>query len=105
MGNNLRLFFALVGANLAPKTDYVIECRGKNVVNIKKGIASAARRAGLDGVSAHTLKHTSITWLVEAGHSFEMIAKLTSTSAVIIEKTYGHHSPDFLNAVDRDLSI
>ena len=26
-------------------------------------------------MSAHTLKHTSISWLVQAGHSFERIAK------------------------------
>ena len=105
LGNNPRLFFALVASDMGAETDYVIEYRGKRVKNIKKGIAAAARRAGLEGVSAHTLKHTSISWLVQAGHSFECIAKITATSAAVIEQIYGHHSPDFLNAVGRDLSI
>jgi integrase len=59
----------------------------------------------VEGVTPHVLKHTSITWLVQAGHQFEWIAKLSSTSRDVIEKVYGHHSPQFLNSVGRDLSF
>ena len=46
---------------------FVIHENGVRLKDVKKGFASACRRAGLEGVSPHTLRHTCATWLMQAG--------------------------------------
>lgn len=77
---------------------FVVEYRGAPVQSIKKGFAAACKRAGLEGVTPHTLKHTSITWLVQAGLSLEEVAAFTGTSTRTIERVYWHHSPHYQEA-------
>lgn len=50
------------------------------------------RPAGRD---THTLKHTAITWALQNGASVWDCAGYFGSSAETIERTYGHHSPDF----------
>ena len=74
-------------------------------MDIKKGVSNAFARAGIQGCTMQTLKYTAITWMVHAGISFDKIAKLTGTSARMIERRYGHHSPEFLAEVGEVLVI
>lgn len=46
---------------------FVIHENGARLKDVKKGFASARRRAGLKAVSPHTLRHTAATWLMQAG--------------------------------------
>jgi integrase len=46
---------------------YVLHRNGKRILDIKKGFAAACGRAGLEGVTAHTLRHTAATWLMQRG--------------------------------------
>lgn len=96
IAGNVRLIKALSEAKAAAKTDYVIEYRGERVKDVKTALRAACRRAGLEPFGAHTLKHSAITWMVLAGVAFERIAKFASTSKDVIEKVYGHHSPEFV---------
>lgn len=91
-----RLIEALKAAKAEAKTEYVIEFRGKPVADVKTAIAAACKRAKLRHISPHILKHTSITWYVQAGKSYEEIAKFANTSKDMIERVYGHHSPQFV---------
>lgn len=75
---------------------YVIEWRGKRVADVKTALAATARRAKVPHVSSHMLKHSAITWMVQAGVSYERIAKFANTSKEIVERVYGHHSPSFV---------
>ncbi|WP_304815509.1 tyrosine-type recombinase/integrase [Falsiroseomonas sp.] len=91
-----RLIEALKTAKAVAKTDYVVEFRGRRVMDVKTSMTAACKRAGLRHISAHTLKHSAITWMVQADVPLERIAKFTNTSKEVIEATYGHHSPSFV---------
>ena len=65
--------------------------KGWNKDSWKVPIAKAAAIAGLDkATSAYTLRHTTITDLVQAGLPLLTIAQISGTSAEMIEKNYGH---------------
>jgi site-specific recombinase XerD len=61
----------------------------------KDPVAGAAKAAGLtDGVTAYTLRHSTITDLVRLGLPLLTIAQISGTSAEMIEKHYGHLAKD-----------
>jgi integrase len=51
------------GSDLGP----VLHINGRPIGNIKKGFAAACRRAGIAGVTPHTMRHTAATWLAKNG--------------------------------------
>ena len=64
----------------------------------RRGWNSARELAQLgDDVTPHVMKHTCITWMLQAGTPTWQVAGFTGTSEKIIQKVYGHHSPDHLN--------
>jgi integrase len=75
---------------------YVLHINGKRIGNIKKGFAAACRRAGLKGVSPHTLRHTAATWIVQAGVPLWQAAGYLAMRQETLERVYGHHHPDFM---------
>lgn len=85
---------------------HVVAFRGEKLASVKKAVAQAAKRAGLEGVTPHVLKHTAITWAIMDGRlSIEGAAEFFDTSPATIRKTYWHHSPhhqdEGLAAVER----
>jgi integrase len=46
---------------------YVLHINGEPIGDINKGFAAACRRAGIEGVTPHTLRHTAATWLMQKG--------------------------------------
>src|SRR5262249_22608646 len=46
---------------------YVLHVNGARLGDIKKGFAAACKRAGLQGVTPHTLRNTCATWLMQKG--------------------------------------
>lgn len=77
--------------------DHVIEYAGRPVGSIKKGFAAACRRAGLEGVSPHVLRHSAATWMAEAGISMDEIAQfLGHSDSRITARVYARYSPDYL---------
>lgn len=72
---------------------HVVMFRGKRLDSVKRGIARAAERAGLTGVTPHVLKHSAITWAVMNGLGVEDAAEYFDTSPDTIRKHYWHHSP------------
>jgi integrase len=75
---------------------YVIHDGGKRIKNIKKGFEAACRRAELDGVTPHTLRHTAATWLVQRGVSVWDASQFLSMSTKTLERVYAHHDPEFM---------
>jgi integrase len=72
-----------------------LHINGKRIDDIKKGFAAACARAGIAGVSPHTLKHTAATWLMQAGTDPWQAAGFLSTSVETLLRVYGHHHPDY----------
>lgn len=83
------------GSDLGP----VLHYNGKPIANIRKGFDSACANAGLDDVTPHTLRHTSASWMAQAGVPFPVIARyLGHSDSRITEKKYCHHAADYLAA-------
>jgi integrase len=74
---------------------YVVHADGHGIGDIKRAFAGACSRAGLTGVTPHTLRHTAATWLMQAGVDKWGAAGFLAMSLETLERTYGHHHPDY----------
>jgi len=74
----------------------VINENGKRLSDVKRGFTSACRKAKLDDVSPHVLRHTCATWLMQRGVPTWEAAGFLGMSRETLERVYGHHHPDFL---------
>jgi integrase len=74
------------------KSDWVLDHSGDIRTTFERTVAAA----GVEGVSPHILRHTAATWMVQAGVSFERVARFLGTTVAMVERVYGHHAPDFL---------
>lgn len=70
--------------------------------DIYERVVEVAREVGLEGVSPHTFRHSAATHMARSGVPMWTIAKILGSTAVVIEKTYAKHAPEFLrDAVNR----
>ncbi len=83
---------------------FVINENGARLKDIKKGFASACRRAGLEGVTPHTLRHTCATWLMQAGVNIWDASGYTGMTVETLQRVYAHHHPDYLRDPAQALS-
>lgn len=76
---------------------HLVQHHGAAIKSVKTAFSSALEKAGLEGrISPHTLRHTAATWLMQAGVSIWDAAGFLGMSPEMVEKTYGHHHPDYL---------
>ena len=73
---------------------HVINDGGVAIGDIKRSFQSACERAGLQGVTPHTLRHTCATWLMQLGVDKWMASGFLEMSLDTLERVYGHHHPD-----------
>jgi integrase len=74
--------------------EFVIQQNGEGVQGLRRSFPAAVKAANLEKhITPHTLKHTSITWMVQAGTPLWDVAQFAATSVATIEKVYAHHSP------------
>lgn len=75
---------ALTVAKEGALTDYVIEWGGKPIERPGMAFQKAVKRAGLVGVTPHTLRHTAASWAEEDGVPMQVISRFMghSTEAV-----------------------
>lgn len=84
----------------ADRLQHVVHWRGTGVDSIKKAFRSARREAKLDAaVTPHTLRHTCATWLMQAGTPKWEAAGFLGMTEELLDRTYGHHHPDFQKSV------
>jgi integrase len=78
-------------------TSHFVEWQGAPVKSVKTAFKHAVNLAGLWGkVTPHTLRHTAATWLMQRGVPIWQAAGYLGMSAAMIERTYGHHHPDYM---------
>ena len=84
------------------KQKYVVHYMGDRVRKLRRSFETACKAAGLKGVSAHTLRHTRATWLMQSGTvtPWEAAGSL-GMSVKVLEAIYAHHHPDFQGAAAR----
>jgi integrase len=91
------LWETLSAARQGALTDHVIEWAGKRVMSVKKGVARAVSRAGLEAVTPNTFRHTAATWMVQGNAPIPKVAGyLGHRDSRTTERVYGHHAPDYL---------
>ncbi len=100
---NDTLYAALVEAQAAATTEYVIEWAGGPVARIKHAFRDAAARAKLAGVTPHVLRHTAVTWMLQGGIDPWKAAGLVGMTVEMAQQVYGHHHPDYLRDAARAL--
>ena len=86
---------ALEEAAQAATSEWVIEYAGHPVRSIKSGFRAAVRRAGLEGVTPHILRHTAATWMVQSDVPLALVAAYLGNSVEMVARVYGHHSPSY----------
>ena len=76
--------------------DYVVEYRGHRVGHVKRAWKATLAKAGIDHCTRHDLRHTAITWALQRGMDRWQAAGYFGVSMDVLERTYGHHDPDYL---------
>lgn len=71
----------------------VIEFNGKPVKRITKTFETIRDLAKMPDVSPHTLRHTSISWMLRAGIAISDVSDYAGVSETIIRRHYKHHMP------------
>lgn len=75
---------------------HFVEWQGKPVRSVKTGFRRAVILAGLrESTNRHTLRHTCVTWLLQAGVPIWEVAGFVGMTTQMVEEVYGHHHPDF----------
>ncbi|NMM17635.1 MAG: site-specific integrase [Cellulomonas sp.] len=73
--------------------------------NVLRALTSAASRAGLTGVSVHTLRHSAATAMLEAGVHLKAVSEILGHSDIrITGDVYGHVSTEVAKAAMDSLS-
>lgn len=97
---------ALLDARQGALSPYVVEWAGERVGSVKKGLASAARRARLGKVSPHMLRHSAAVRMAEDGVPMEEIASyLGHSNTAITRRVYARFSADYLRGAANALEL
>lgn len=79
---------------------YVVEYHGRPVETVKRAFKTAAVDHGWDDVTAHTLRHTCITWIMQSGEATPAeVGAFAGMTERMVEEVYGHHHPEYQKKV------
>ncbi len=94
MNSLLRL--ELESARASNTSEYVIEYKGNGVKCVKNSLKTLFRNLGIEGASAHTLKHTAVSLFMNSGVSSSELSLMINTTEQTLSKHYSKAIPDFL---------
>lgn len=95
---------ALCEAQKIAATDYIIEHRGKPLLDIKKGIGAASSRCGFK-VHPHMFRHSAAVWMAEDRVPMEEIAAFLGHRDIsVTTRVYARFHPEYLRKAARSLS-
>lgn len=80
----------------AQEGSHVVSFKSTPIDRIDKAFRAAVKRAGLEDVTPHTLKHTAVTWAFMRGMTLEDATAYFATSRETLENVYRSYSPDAL---------
>lgn len=96
---NDEFFGALLVAKDTASTPWVVsynEAEGP-LLRVNKGVAEAARRARIKGVTPYVLRHTAGVWMAQAGVPMAEISQyMGHSSTAVTERVYARFHPDYL---------
>jgi integrase len=77
---------------------HVVHNHGERIGDVKKGFAAACQRAGIEGVTPHSLRHTAATWIMQAGVPLWEASGFLAMGVETLQRVYAHHSPDYMRS-------
>ncbi len=80
---------------------YVVSYHGYKVLSVKTALHTACKLAGVEPVTAYTLRHTAASWLVARGLPTRKVADFIGTGEQMILSHYGHLAPDYQDEAAR----
>jgi integrase len=79
---------------------HFVEFNDQPINSVKTAFRRAVELAGLSSeggkVVPHTLRHTAATWLMQRGVPVWQAAGYLGMSTEVLDRVYGHHSPEHL---------
>ena len=78
--------------------EHVVEFDGSRVASIKNAWKTLLAESGVEHCTRHDLRHTAITWAMMKGMSTWQAAGYFGLSTDMIDRVYGHHSPEFMES-------
>lgn len=76
---------------------FVVEFNGRPVTSIDKAFRALVAECGLGGdVIPHALRHTGVTWGMQAGMDLWDASGYFGMTTQVLTEVYGHHHPDHL---------
>ncbi len=88
--------------DMAQGVTHVIHWEGVGIGKMRRSWATARAKAGLDtDVTPHTLRHTAVTWQLQAGVDPWEVAGWAGMTLETLDQVYGHHSPTHQRNIGR----
>ena len=78
---------------------------GQPFVDLKAGFALACRKAGIEGVTWHTLRHTFASRVLDRGADIVTVQQLLGHSTVTVTMRYTHTNLDSSAQRSRSLKV
>ena len=75
---------------------FVVDVDGQRVGSVKTAWRTALAEAGIEHCTRHDLRHTAITWAMQRKVDKWTACGFFGVTLDVLEGTYGHHHPDFL---------
>ena len=88
-----RLKCFLTYARQRASSDHVVAVDGRRVLSVKRSFASAVKRAGLENVRIHDLRHTAASWLAQSSVNTRKASAYLGMSERTFERVYAKHDP------------
>ena len=91
---NCLCFLLWCAPNFLKKNEYVFYNRktGERFVDLDTGLQHACKKADIEGVTWHTLRHTFASRLLERGADIMTVKELLGHSTVTVTMRYTHSS-------------
>lgn len=88
--------------DMAVGVSHAVHWQGQPVVKLRRSWATARAAADLGrDVVPHTLRHTRVTWSLQAGVPVWEVAGYVGMSPETVQQVYGHHSAEHMAAARR----
>lgn len=78
---------------------------GSPLKDLRTALTNTCKRAGLDPITPHVLRHTCASWLVQRGVDLYLVKAMLGHSTITVTQRYAHLAPEHLNACVQALSL
>lgn len=86
--------------------DYVLHNKGKKLPAVQGRIERVAKRAGIPWFSAHVMRHTVVSILLQDGGDMLQVSRLIGhKNSKTTESVYFHYKPDWLRPLSEKLKF